>query len=200
MLAKPIFNCKSIYMRKLLLISLFLLASSVVRAQIVAVKTNLLYDATTTINLGLEFGLSHQWTLDVSGSINPWIFRGDRQFRIWMAQPEIRYWFCEKFNGHFVGLHAMGGLFNVGNVELPFGILASIRDRRYDGWYAGGGLTYGYQWVLGHHWNFEAAIGVGYDYVKNDKYKCGKCGEKVGSGHYNYWGPTKLALTAIYVF
>ena len=109
-------------MKKLLLISLLLITTIFTRAQVVAVKTNLLYDATTTINLGLEFGLSHQWTLDVSGSVNPWMFSNHRQFRIWMAQPEIRYWFCEKFNGHFIGLHAMGGLFNVGNVELPFEI------------------------------------------------------------------------------
>ena len=32
-------------------------------AQTVAIKTNLLYDATTTLNLGAEFGLAHKWTL-----------------------------------------------------------------------------------------------------------------------------------------
>lgn len=34
-------------------------------AQKVALKTNLLYDATSTMNLGFEFGLSPKWTLDV---------------------------------------------------------------------------------------------------------------------------------------
>ena len=36
-------------------------------AQKVAVKTNLLYDATTTMNLGLEIGLGKKWSLDLSG-------------------------------------------------------------------------------------------------------------------------------------
>ena len=35
-------------------------------AQKVAVKTNLLYDATTTMNLGLEIGLGKKWSLDLS--------------------------------------------------------------------------------------------------------------------------------------
>ena len=43
-------------------------------AQKVAVKTNLLYDATSTINLGTEFGLSPKWTLDVSANYNPWTY------------------------------------------------------------------------------------------------------------------------------
>ena len=38
------------------------------KAQKVALKSNLLYDATTTMNLGLEFGLARKWTLDVPGS------------------------------------------------------------------------------------------------------------------------------------
>ena len=39
------------------------------RAQDTAVKTNLLYDATATVNLGLEVGLAPKWTLDLSGNL-----------------------------------------------------------------------------------------------------------------------------------
>lgn len=41
-------------------------------AQDVAVKTNLLYWATTTPNLGMEIGLGKQTTLDIVGGYNPW--------------------------------------------------------------------------------------------------------------------------------
>ena len=41
---------------------------------LLAVKSNLLYDATTTMNLGIEFGLAPKWTLDISGNYNPWTF------------------------------------------------------------------------------------------------------------------------------
>lgn len=54
---------------------LVLLALAVqVQAQQVAVKTNLVYDVTTTFNVGVELALSPKWTLDVSGNYNPWTF------------------------------------------------------------------------------------------------------------------------------
>ena len=39
------------------------------KAQKVALKSNLLYDATTTMNLGLEFGLARKWTLKTSAPL-----------------------------------------------------------------------------------------------------------------------------------
>ena len=47
---------------------LFLLTSLCLSAQKVVVKTNLLYDATATINLGVEKGLSSKWTIDLSAN------------------------------------------------------------------------------------------------------------------------------------
>lgn len=186
--------------QKIFLIALLLTGIVTTKAQKVALKTNLLYDATSTINVGAEVSIAPQWTLDLSGSLNPWKFKDDKKFRIWMAQPEARYWFCQKFNGSFIGVHAMGGQFNAGNVKLPFGIAPKLKDYRFEGWYAGGGVVYGYQWILGPHWNFEAAVGFGYNYINYDKYKCGDCGSKEKGGHTNYVGPTKIAVSAIYLF
>ena len=56
-------------------------------AQKAAVKTNLLYDATSTLNLGVEFGLARRWTLDVSGNYNPWTFSENRKMKHWLVQP-----------------------------------------------------------------------------------------------------------------
>ena len=44
-----------------------------------AIKTNALYWATSTPNLGFEVGLAKKITLDVSGNYNPWKFGNDRQ-------------------------------------------------------------------------------------------------------------------------
>ena len=55
------------------------------QAQKVAVKTNLLYDATATINAGIEFGLAPKWTLDLSGNFNGWTMSHDRKWKHWMA-------------------------------------------------------------------------------------------------------------------
>ena len=46
----------------------------------------------------------------------------------------------------------------------------------------------------------EASVGLGYDYIKYDKYLCGECGEKVKQSHTNYFGPTKVALSVLYIF
>ena len=39
-----------------------------------AIKTNALYWATSTPNLGFEVGLAKKLTLDISGNYNPWKF------------------------------------------------------------------------------------------------------------------------------
>ena len=77
-------------------------------AQDIAVKTNLLYWSTTTPNLSLEFGLGKRTTLDLTGAYNPWTLDKDsnKKIRNWMVMPEFRYWLCEKYNGHFFGLHS----------------------------------------------------------------------------------------------
>ena len=61
-----------------------------------AIKTNALYWATSTPNLGFEVGLAKKITLDVSGNYNPWKFGNDRQIKHWLVQPELRYWLCER--------------------------------------------------------------------------------------------------------
>lgn len=174
-------------------------------AQKVAVKTNLLYDATSTINLGTEFGLSPKWTLDVSANYNPWTYSNNKKWKHWLVQPEARYWFCNKMMGHFIGFHTIAGSYNIGNVVADFKFLGTnfskLKDYRYEGWFVGAGVAYGYSWVLSKHWNLEAELGVGYTYSKSDKFECASCGEKLEDDKtHHYVGPTKAALNLVYVF
>lgn len=177
----------------------------------IAIKTNLLYDATTTPNLGIEFGIARKNTFQVFYGLNPWTFSsksGDRKAKHWLVMPELRWWPCARFNGHFFGVHLMGGQFNASNVDLPIpgfffagdDIAKDVRDSRCQGYYAGGGLTYGYQWILNRHWNVEAEIGIGYDHIWFDKYPCYQCGAKIASGESNYAGITKVGLSLLYIF
>ena len=182
-----------------------------VHAQEVAIKTNLLYDATTTPNIGIEVGVGGKSTVNLVYGINPWKFsssHGKRFARHWLLMPEYRWWTCSRMNGHFIGLHAMGGQLNVSNVDFPVpGVFFSgvdlrkaVRDSRYQGVYAGAGFTYGYQYPLSRHWNLEAEIGVGYARLWYDSYPCGECGARVSKGGTNYLGLTKLGLSIMYVF
>ncbi len=189
----------------LLVASLSGMFSSTAEAQDINVKTNVLADAFLNVNAGVEIGLAPRWTLDVAGYYNGWTLSHDRKWKHWMVQPEARYWFCDRFVGHFVGLHALGGQYNIGGLKNSFSFLGTdfskLSDRRYQGWMAGAGLAYGYSWMLGKRWNLEAEIGVGYVYTRYDSYPCAKCGTKIEkdkAGH--YIGPTKAAINLVYSF
>ena len=173
-------------------------------AQDVGIKTNLLNDALLSPNIGIEVGLAPKWTFDIMGEINAWSIDGHK-WKHWYAQPEARYWFCERFDGHFIGLHAIGGQYNVGHLGLNFKMLGSdfrpLLDNRYQGWGVGAGFAYGYAWPVHKHWNVEAEIGVGWIWTKFDSYPCAECGTKIDDGKvHNYVGPTKAALNIVYLF
>ena len=171
----------------------------------VAVKTNVVMDALAIPNAGVELGLSKKLTLDVPVYYNPfkqvmWREQEGKLFKLFMVQPELRYWFCDKFNGHFVGLHGMGGAYNTTGIELPFTPFDDLADFRYKGPFYGGGISYGYQHILSRHWSIEATLGIGYSYVRYKKYPCEDCKPMADKGTENYFGPTRAALNLIYVF
>lgn len=178
-----------------IILLLFLTYSRVGQAQQLAVKTNLSYWATTTPNLGVEVALNRKLTLDLSANYNAWDFFPDNMsLRHYLVQPELRYWTCKRFEGHFLGLHAMGGKFNIGNI--PF--IPSMKEYMYRGNLIGGGLSYGFHWVTGKRWGIELEIGAGYLQMKYDKYICRECAEIVASYKRNYFGPTRFAFNIVY--
>jgi len=174
-------------------------------AQNFAVKTNLVSDVFLSPNLGLEVGLAPKWTLDLSGQFNLWTLSHNRRWKHWAIQPEARWWFCDRFSGHFIGIHAHSGQYNIGAVDGKINFLGTdarkLRDTRYQGWFAGAGISYGYAWILGRHWNLEAEIGVGYSYTRYDRFRCTGCGKKIESGlPHHIIGPTKAAINLVYLF
>ena len=174
---------------KLILLSVFIFSCQHLKAQEVALKTNTLYWLTTSINAGVEFALNKQYTLELDAAYNPWTFKDDKKMHFWLAQPELKYWVCEKFEGHFFGFHAHGAQFYGG-----------FKDKRYDGYLAGGGFSYGYDWILSPHWNLEAEIGLGYAYIwykQSPRIPCIKCQE---DKHKHYVGPTRASISFSYIF
>ena len=125
-------------------------------------------------------------------------------------------------NGHLIfPLTIMAGLFHMsvsGNIGfcnqkdvIGFVIVSLVillvfmlwvlSDRRYQGWFAGGGIAYGYAWILNKRWNLEAELGLGWIYTRYDSYPCAQCGTKIADGKsHNYVGPTKAAVNLIYTF
>jgi hypothetical protein len=254
-----------------------------IHAQTIAVKTNLLYDATTTINLGLEAAVAPKWTIELPINYNPWEFPKERlvladmpsnsgkllyeydngtvgespnpselfhpdgtrvrtrtksvtrKFKHWMIQPEARYWFCEKFNGHFFGIHflvagyniggintfGLGSLYGMGDVkdfdyQYPVPLMPDKEnhpvawedwnklykdyvDYRYEGLAYGGGISYGYHWILNARLSIEATLGIGYIYQDYKKYDCPVCGKQIETVQQGRIAPTKAGISLIYI-
>lgn len=178
-------------------------------AQNLAIKTNLLYDATATVNLGLEIGLGKRTTLDISGNYNAWYTNeaANEKIRHMLVQPEFRYYFCEKMSGHFLGVHALFTEYNIcGENWLldAVGSVSSLRgegipDSRYEGVGYGAGLAYGYDIVLSNRLNLELSVGAGYVHLDYDRYGANKCAPLLDSAQKDYWGITKLGVSLVYI-
>lgn len=171
-------------------------------AQSIAVKSNIFYDITTTLNLGAEARFAPKWTVDFSANYNPFSFSDNKKWKHWMVQPEVRYWFSEAFSRHFVGAHLMGGVFNSGNIDAPslLSIFPTDKGYRYEGEFAGAGVSYGYHHRLSHRWSLEYSIGLGWIHADYDKYECPHCGDHLKSGKKDFMGVTKAAISLVYSF
>lgn len=168
-------------------------------AQQLGVKTNLLYDATLTPNIGAEISMGRHSSFQLSYALNPWR-DGEKMLRHWSVMPEYRYWFCRPMMGHFIGVHALGGEYRVGGYKPPFGFKPQFEHTRYVGWFVGGGLAYGYAHPISKHWNLEGEIGVGVFHTRYTRYECAECGAELGRNRKTFFSPTKLALNLVYVF
>lgn len=189
---------------KLLYSLLLVIVSTLTASAQFVIKSNLLYDATATVNVGIEKVIAPKWSVDVSGNFNAWDINRHK-WKHWLVQPEARYWFCDVLSGHFVGAHILGGQYNVGNINADFKFLGTdfrkLKDSRYQGWFGGLGVAYGYDWALSEHWNIEAEIGIGWTYTRFDRFPCAECGTKLEENRpHNYFGPTKLAINLEYIF
>ena len=160
-------------------------------AQKVAVKTNALYWMTTTPNVGFEFALADRWTFQIAGGYNPWTLNKEENLKIkhFLVSPEVRYWFCESFQGHFIGINGNYTQFNISPVE----------ESRLQGWAAGAGLTYGYATPIARRWNIEFNLGLGFWYTEYDKFESRPCGLFQESLNNLAFGLTDIGISFIYM-
>lgn len=194
-------------LRRTLAIAGFLMAISIgAEAQTFGIKSNLLTDAALlSPNLGVEVALAPHWTAEIDYQINAWPIN-DHKWKHYLISPEARWWYCEKFQGSFWALHLLGGQYNVGNIKNHINFLgqnlSKLTDNRYEGWFLGAGIGYGYAWELAKHWNLEFEVGIGWAFMKYDEYPaCVECGTATAKDKtHNYVGLTKLALSLEYLF
>ena len=173
---------------------------SLSRGHRLVVRTNLLYGAALTPNLGFDYALSRHWSLGANVGFNPFEFdtKKNKKWKHLLIAPELRYWNDSVFKAKssYWGVNAIYSHYNVGNVEFPFGMYKDARDYRMQGDLAAIGLFYGYTWRMGRLFRMEAEIGVGAGYSWSKKYDCGDCGEYLGRSNKPFLVP-KLALNLV---
>jgi opacity protein-like surface antigen len=201
-------------MKRYLIIAViaFLSSMSSVYAQKVGVKSNALYWATATSNLGFEFAMGERWTFELEGGYNPWTLNAEKNMKVkhWLVSPEFRYWFCEAFQGHFVGINGNFTQFNTGGLPLPIqkafitispkdAPVSDVTASRMEGWAVGAGITYGYAFPIARRWNLEFTAGFGWWYTSCSQYESRKCGLFQYPVSKHLLGPTSLGVSFLYM-
>ena len=158
----------------------------------VAVKTNLAAWAGTIMNLAADVQVSEHFSVELPVLWCPWHVSSKHAVKTFTIQPEGRYWLARPGKGHFFGVHAHIGWFNV----------KWNRDRYQDSSrpLLGAGISYGYLLPLGEHWAGEFTLGAGYANLKyNTYYNIGN-GARIDTRTKNYWGITRVGISVVYRF
>ncbi len=169
----------------------------------VGIKTNLLYWATLTPNLGIDFYIGRKFSIGLEGTYSDWtLFKNNikriKKWSNWSAGGEFRYWIGSNTRSHFVGLH--------GNY-IDYNLF--LNKTGHDGKAYGGGVVYGYVLPVNRRLSFEFELGVGCYRVEGDKYiyqeqknLFGKTLKPQVTDNYKkyYFGPTKINISLIHRF
>ena len=78
-----------------------------------AVKTNLAAWAGTIMNLAADVQVGRHWSVELPVLWCPWYVSSEHAIKTFTIQPEARYWLSKPGKGHFFGVHAHVGWFNV---------------------------------------------------------------------------------------
>ena len=192
-------------------------------AQSLALRTNLLYDATLSPNLGAEVRLDSVWSAGINVGFNAWDIdkQKNKKWRHVLVSPNVRRYFGHKrdshciygykndtygvlrdsvvtrrmqyFEGNIIYSH-----YNVGNTRIPFGLYDAVKDRRLQGDLLALGGKYGYSWILARDWRIEAEAGVAVGYAWFKEYDCDHCGTYYGKGDRIFLLP-QLGINVVYL-
>jgi DNA-directed RNA polymerase subunit RPC12/RpoP len=161
-----------------------------------AVKANLLYGvAAAAPNLSFELATGPRTSVELTAGLNGWNRKGTSESNKKLAhaviKPEFRYWTCERFNGHYFGVHAFMWRFNVGEHDIP---LLFEKEYRYDGRAWGGGVSWGYHWAVSDAFGVEFNLGLGAAVMNYDRYNCVRCSSQFDKMTKTYFGPTAAGV------
>lgn len=165
-----------------------------------ALRTNLLYDATLSPNLGVDVRVDSAWTVGLLAGVNAWDIdkAKNKKWRHMLFSLRARKYRDSLFHkGYFEG-DVIYSHFNVGNTKIPFGIYKGAQDRRLQGDLVALGGKYGYSWIMARNWRIEAEAGVAVGYAWFKEYDCPHCGTFLGNGDRIFLLP-QLGINVVYI-
>ncbi len=168
--------------------------------QLFALKTNMLFNAATLINVEVEVPIGERFS--VSGDLTfPWWMSEDRRRAVQMLSGQIegRYWFGDRkdrlqLTGWFAGLYAGGGLYDF-----------RFKNNGYQGeFFIASGISGGYAHALNKRGTFRMEYSLGLGYLKtNYRYYEGVQENKYlvwqHDGNYTWVGPTKAKVSFVWL-
>lgn len=176
-------------------------AASCRRRPLLALKTNLLFDAALMPNVEIEVPVGKRWSVNGEYAFPWWQFdRGKYCMQVLMGGLEGRYWLGsrksredrEVLTGHFLGLYAGGGKY-----DLQWG------EKGYQGeFFIAAGVSYGWATHIARHLHLEFNIGIGLlrtdyrHYHARDNYQTLLWQE---NGKYTWFGPTKAKISLVWL-
>ena len=171
-----------------------------VRQPRVALRTNLLYDATLTPNLGMDVRVDSAWTVGLLVGINAWDINKaeNKKWRHALFSMRARKYRDSLFHKGYYEADVIYSHYNVGNTKIPFGLYSAVKDRRLQGDLVALGGKYGYSWILARHWRIEAEAGVAVGYAWFKEYDCPHCGTFIGNGDRIFLLP-QLGINVVYI-
>ena len=166
-----------------------------------AIKTNLLYDAVSALNIAIEAPIGQKWSV-VAEWLSPWWSSYDKQIYLQLMQGGIegRYWFGDRtkkrqLTGWFAGVSVAGGVYDL-MVDPSSGFQGEHQIYSFTGGYAHpidktGNLRLEYSLGLGiMHTEYVKYWWDGFDYTL--------IAPSPQTWVTNWYGPTKLQVSLVY--
>lgn len=172
-----------------------------------ALKTNLLYDAATILNVSIEVPIGKRWSVAAEYVFPWWLEKGKQHaLQVLYGTIEGRYWFPPKlktpskgqFNcmtGWFVGVYAMAGYYDLeyAGKGLQGESLLSV------------GVTGGYAHSIGRNLRMEYSLGVGYMQTQYRSYEERLMSDdtwhlvRQNNGVFSWFGPTQAKISLVWM-
>lgn len=131
-----------------------------------SVATNLLYISALIPNISLEFPLGKYWSIGINWHYT-WLFRNSKHlyWQTYGGTVAVRRYFSMKVDDLFCG-HHLGLYGQMLTYDFEFG----GRGEQAANWQYGGGIEYGYDFMIGRNLRIDLFLGFGYMGGRYERY------------------------------